>query len=56
MLVMLQVSERVAGAVHTSQLGLVPPELNEEQGELLGLASGPCVRTERSRAGRVAVE
>lgn len=41
MLVVLQVSERIAGAMHASHLGLVPPKLNEEQSQLLGLLPSP---------------
>ena len=41
MLVVLQVSERIAGAMHASQLGLVPPKLNEEQSQLLWLQPSP---------------
>lgn len=37
---LLQLSERIAGALHASQLGLVPPQLNQEQSQLFWLALG----------------
>lgn len=47
LLLLLQVSERVAGAIHTSQLGLVPPELNEQQSQFLWLQPSPDFRGTR---------
>ncbi|TNN86651.1 hypothetical protein EYF80_003119 [Liparis tanakae] len=49
-LVLLQVSERIAGAMHTSHLSLVPSQLNEEQsttssrGLTVRLSEGVCGR------------
>lgn len=39
---LLQLSERIAGALHAGQLGLVPPQLNQEQSQLLWLTSRPA--------------
>lgn len=52
MLLVMQVSERIAGAMHTSHLGLVPPKLNEEQGQLLGLRPSPEFRGRRANEKR----
>lgn len=44
MLELLQLSKCIAGALHAGHLGLVPPELNEEQSQLLWLTPGPGFR------------
>lgn len=47
MLLVLQVSECIAGAIHTSHLGLVPPKLNEQQSQFLWLQPSPDFRGTR---------
>lgn len=47
MLVVLQMSKRISGAMHTSHLGLVPPKLNEEQSQLLWLFPSPGLGAQR---------